>query len=571
MEPDNWLRSQYIAVVKERDELQEALEIANKEKEALRHSIYQLSNLITSENNTNNIEQNINNNNNILDNEASISNIQQNSIEIKQNNNSLNDIIEKVNPNLVQSLERAGILNTEVKNQNNTIEEENNNRLLFLETELKGHSGAVYCAEFSQDGRWLASGSIDRNINVWEMTSNLNNQILSLSGHTHLVSSIAWDNNSKGNGNVNRKGNTNLTSKYIYSTSYDKTVKIWDLSRTVALSTVRLSGLGTIIKAFSPSSNQNKGCLMSLCNTPEMLVIDPRQASIASSWTHTTIPTAIICLDDGNYIVVGDDKSNLSIYDLRCPGKGALLTQSLIVSESSLFRVTHIHTSPINKSFREEEEHNSMSGKASSLLSVQCSDNCLRLVNLSWDNNNQSEFNQDNFGNTSNSVVNITENFNNVEILNNNYNNNELNSNNLDNQIIPKLELVHAFRQHITGQVELKTSFYRGAQFRFPLNNINNNSNNNNISLSSNDDNNTKSEMNINENKDNEENEEENLQFLYSATEDRNHRMSNRGKSDINEEGDNLIKTEIENSLLLATGSSDGKVIIFIIIILFIY
>lgn len=172
MDSDNWLRSQYIAVVKERDELQHELEIANKEKEALRHSIYQLSNLITSQNNIKKQQTN-----NLIDYESSLTNSQQ-----KQNNNSLNDIIEKLNPNLIQSLERAGIFNKEIKNQSNTIEEESNNRLLFLENELKGHSGAVYCAEFSQDGRWLASGSLDRNINVWDVTSNLNNQIVSLSG-----------------------------------------------------------------------------------------------------------------------------------------------------------------------------------------------------------------------------------------------------------------------------------------------------------------------------------------------------------------------------------------------------
>ena len=41
-------------------------------------------------------------------------------------------------------------------------------RFLRFDGELKGHSGAIYCAAFSRTVGLLASGGIDRTIRIWD-------------------------------------------------------------------------------------------------------------------------------------------------------------------------------------------------------------------------------------------------------------------------------------------------------------------------------------------------------------------------------------------------------------------
>jgi len=40
-------------------------------------------------------------------------------------------------------------------------------RFMRQETEIKGHTGAIYCAAYSNDGSMIASGGIDRTVRIW--------------------------------------------------------------------------------------------------------------------------------------------------------------------------------------------------------------------------------------------------------------------------------------------------------------------------------------------------------------------------------------------------------------------
>ncbi|KAJ1503668.1 hypothetical protein HMI56_002017 [Coelomomyces lativittatus] len=44
-------------------------------------------------------------------------------------------------------------------------------KFFVLKSDLKEHSGAVYTVQFSPCGKWLASGSFDKTIRIWDTTS----------------------------------------------------------------------------------------------------------------------------------------------------------------------------------------------------------------------------------------------------------------------------------------------------------------------------------------------------------------------------------------------------------------
>jgi WD40 repeat protein len=55
---------------------------------------------------------------------------------------------------------------------------------------LKGHGAPVYRVSFSPDGKMLASGSSDKSIKVWDVTTG--QCVATLTGHTGAVSGVCW-------------------------------------------------------------------------------------------------------------------------------------------------------------------------------------------------------------------------------------------------------------------------------------------------------------------------------------------------------------------------------------------
>ncbi|DBA03436.1 TPA: hypothetical protein N0F65_002844 [Lagenidium giganteum] len=79
--------------------------------------------------------------------------------------------------------------------------------------EIYGHSRRVYALEFNSNGSLLASGSNDKTIRIWKMSSDPEKDAQELRGHTDAIHSLVWDPTSP----------TRLAS-----TGADKTVRIWD-------------------------------------------------------------------------------------------------------------------------------------------------------------------------------------------------------------------------------------------------------------------------------------------------------------------------------------------------------
>lgn len=85
---------------------------------------------------------------------------------------------------------------------------------------FEGHSDTIYCATLSRDGKWLFTGSYDREVILWEVSSG--KQIRSFAGHNGAI----YDLDVSPNGKV------------LATASADQTVKLWNTHSGIRLDTL---------------------------------------------------------------------------------------------------------------------------------------------------------------------------------------------------------------------------------------------------------------------------------------------------------------------------------------------
>ncbi|MEH2266183.1 WD40 repeat domain-containing protein, partial [Nostoc sp.] len=99
---------------------------------------------------------------------------------------------------------------------------------------LSGHSSSVISVVFSPDGKTLASGSADKTIKLWDVSTG--KAMKTLSGHSSLVISVVFS----------------PDGKTLASGSFDKTIKLWDVSTGKAIKTLTGHSSFVLSVVFSP-------------------------------------------------------------------------------------------------------------------------------------------------------------------------------------------------------------------------------------------------------------------------------------------------------------------------------
>jgi len=86
--------------------------------------------------------------------------------------------------------------------------------------DLEGHTDEIWALALSPDGRLLASGGKDKRVGVWDVEKN--EWVKGFSGHRDSVSALAFRKSSA--------ASTSSAPTQLYTGSYDRTLKLFDLS-----------------------------------------------------------------------------------------------------------------------------------------------------------------------------------------------------------------------------------------------------------------------------------------------------------------------------------------------------
>ncbi|KAK3815834.1 MAG: WD40-repeat-containing domain protein [Linnemannia gamsii] len=174
-------------------------------------------------------------------------------------------------------------------------------RQFFLKNDLKGHQGAVYAVQYSPNGKYLATGSFDKTVRIWDGTTN-QNELYVLKGHGLNISDLAWGHD----------------STLLLSGAYDKTCKLWDVESGKQLDSFEGEGFVQCVR-FHPQDNH----IFFSGTTRNMLtMIDTRKDSNPTSGSaisikNDTMVNSIYVYHDGLTVISGDSSGYLKTWDVR--------------------------------------------------------------------------------------------------------------------------------------------------------------------------------------------------------------------------------------------------------------
>ena len=166
--------------------------------------------------------------------------------------------------------------------------------LLAPRLELSGNFGAVFSLAFSPTSQWLAAGTGDNQIHLFDISRN--EVLRTMSGHLQIVKGLAFS----------------PDGKILASGSLDKTIKLWDTSTGNEIRTLSGHSGGTSGVAFSPDGLT----LASASWDTTVILWDVHSGNQLQKLSgHTDKVNAVAFSPDGRLLASASDDGSVRLWD----------------------------------------------------------------------------------------------------------------------------------------------------------------------------------------------------------------------------------------------------------------
>ncbi|MFN6539367.1 MAG: ribosome assembly protein 4, partial [Nostoc sp. EkiNYC01] len=170
--------------------------------------------------------------------------------------------------------------------------ERKENRAIEVNT-LEGHSSRVWGVVFSPDGKTLASGSDDKTIKLWDVSTG--KAIKTLTGHSSAVISVVFS----------------PDGKTLASGSSDNTIKLWDVSTGKAIKTLTGHSSAVISVVFSPDGKT----LASGSSDKTIKLWDVNTGKAIKTLTgHSSAVISVVFSPDGKTLASGSSDNTIKLW-----------------------------------------------------------------------------------------------------------------------------------------------------------------------------------------------------------------------------------------------------------------
>ncbi len=174
--------------------------------------------------------------------------------------------------------------------------------------QLTSHQKGITSINFSPNGQYLASGSSDQMVKIWDLQ---NSQYINLSDHQDQVTAVEFS----------------PDGQYLASASLDKTVKIWNLQGNL-LKNITQYEAGVNALSFSPD-----GQYLATASLDNRINIWDLQGNLYQSFNaHEGRINALTFSPDSQYLATASSDTNAMIWDLQGKLKQTLKQDQAILA-----------------------------------------------------------------------------------------------------------------------------------------------------------------------------------------------------------------------------------------------
>jgi len=161
---------------------------------------------------------------------------------------------------------------------------------------LRGHKDAVYYIAFSSDGKRFVSGSVDKTLKVWDLATG--RELITLHGHDSQVQSTAFS----------------PDGRRIVSGSADETIKVWDAETGAELMTLRGHKNNVYTVAFSLDGER----IISGGSDGTVRVWDARTGGeLMTLRGHESIVSRLSISPDGKHIISASTDGTVKVWGVE--------------------------------------------------------------------------------------------------------------------------------------------------------------------------------------------------------------------------------------------------------------